>query len=73
MLKVTDFGCNEHNQHQLTLDGVEAKLMEDILYNLPKQGDFHTFICAQGNTHRISFQFPVPVEKLKKVSARPFC
>ena len=71
MLKVTDFGCTEHNRHHLTLSGVEAELMQDILFNLPKQGEFHTFICAQGNTHLISCQVPAP--KLKKVPSRPYC
>jgi hypothetical protein len=55
MLKLTDLGCNEHNRRQLTLSGIEAELMKGILYNLPQEGDFHTFICEQGHTHRLSF------------------
>ncbi len=56
MLKLTDYGCVEHNQHQVTLWGIEADLMQEIIYNLPREGDFHTFICDHGNTHRLSFQ-----------------
>ncbi len=56
MLKLTDPGCNKHNWRQLTLFGSEADLMKDILYNLPRKGGFHTFICEHGNTHHISFQ-----------------
>ncbi|HEX9883062.1 MAG TPA: hypothetical protein VGA79_03765 [Desulfobaccales bacterium] len=29
--------------------------MENILYNLPSDGRFHTFICEHGHTHRLSF------------------
>jgi hypothetical protein len=71
MLKVTDFGCNDHNRHQLTLSGIEAELMQGLIYNLPKQGDFHTFICDHGNTHLISLQFRA--QKLMKIASRPYC
>jgi len=30
-------------------------MMKDILYNLPREGGFHTFICEYGHTHRSSF------------------
>ncbi len=56
MLKLTDFGCREHNPHQVTLWGIEAALMQGIIFNLPQEGTFHTFICDQGHTHRLSFQ-----------------
>ncbi len=58
MLELTDYGCVEHNQHQVTLWGIEAELMQGIIYNLPQEGNFHTFICDHGNTHRLSFQPP---------------
>ena len=67
MLTITDLGCNRHNQRQFTLGGVEAEIMGDILYNLPNDGDFHTFICEHGHTHRISFN--IQLEKLYKLSA----
>ena len=66
MLKIIDPGCNKHNRRQFTLDGVEAEIMGDILYNLPHTGDFHTFICEHGHTHQISFN--VQVEKLYRLS-----
>ncbi len=56
MLKIIDPGCNQHNWSQLTLFGAEAELMIDILYNLPQEGGFHTFICEHGHTHHVSFQ-----------------
>jgi hypothetical protein len=55
MLAITDLGCKKHNQRQLALRGLEAELMENILYNLPSDGRFHTFICEHGHTHRLSF------------------
>jgi hypothetical protein len=30
--------------------------MQDLLYNLHRQGDFHTFICEHGHTHCLSIQ-----------------
>jgi len=56
MLKLIDPGCNKHNGRQLTLFGSEAEMMKDILYNLPREGGFHTFICEHGHTHHFSFQ-----------------
>jgi hypothetical protein len=66
MLKLSDLGCSEHSHRQLTLSGSEGELMADILYNLPKEGVFHTFICEYGHTHRIIFRiqadklYPMP-------------
>ena len=59
MLTITDLGCDRHNQRQVTLNGAEAEMMADVLYNLSHDGDFHTFICECGQTHRISFNAPV--------------
>lgn len=56
MLKIIDPGCHKHNCSQLTLFGAEAELMKNILYNLPREGEFHTFICEHGHTHHVSFQ-----------------
>jgi len=55
MLTITDLGCDRHKRRQVMLNGVEAEMMADFLYNLVKTGDFHTYICAYGHTHRISF------------------
>ena len=67
MLTITDLGCNRHNRRQFTLGGVEAEIMGDVLYNLPNDGDSHTFICEYGHTHLISFT--IQVEKLSRLSA----
>jgi hypothetical protein len=66
MLTITDLGCDRHNRRQLTLGGVEAEIMGDVLYNLPNDGDSHTFICEYGHTHRISFT--IQLEKLYRLS-----
>ncbi len=56
MLKIIDPGCHEHQWSQLTLFGSEAELMKNIVYNLPREGGCHTFICEHGHTHHISFE-----------------
>ena len=66
MLTITDPGCSKHNRRQFTLGGVEAEIMGDILYNLPNDGDSHTFICEHGHTHRINFN--IQLEKLYRLS-----
>lgn len=58
MLKLTDHGCSRHHRRQLKLSGTEAELMTDILLSFithPEDGNFHTFICEHGQTHRVSF------------------
>ena len=67
MLTITDLGCERHNRRQFTLSGVEADILGDILFNLPSDGDFHTFVCEHGHTHRLTFN--VQVEKLYRLSA----
>jgi len=54
MIKVIDHGCSCHSWRQLLLSESEAELMRDILFNLPRRGNFHTFICGLGHTHRLS-------------------
>ncbi len=56
MLKITDRGCNQHDRSQVIMFGPEAELIKDIIYNLPRKGEFHTFICEHGHTHHISFK-----------------
>ena len=67
MLTITDLGCDRHNRRQVMLSGVEAEMMTDVLYNLTNDGDFHTYICECGHTHRISFN--TQEEKLFRLSA----
>jgi hypothetical protein len=62
MLKIIDPGCHKHHWRQLTLSGFEAELMKDIVYNLPREGGFHTFVCEHGHTHHVSLQ--VEAEKV---------
>jgi hypothetical protein len=52
---ITDFGCGEHQRRHLSFIGPEAKLMEDVLRNLPQKGGYPFFICEHGHTHRVSF------------------
>jgi len=66
MLTITDLGCDRHNLRHVTLSGVEAELMTDVLYNLSNDGEFHTYICECGHTHRISFN--MQKEKLFRLS-----
>ncbi len=56
MLKITDPGCNQHDWNQVILFDPEAELIKDIIYNLPREGEYHTFICEHGYTHHISVQ-----------------
>ncbi len=62
MLKLTDMGCREHKQRHVTLSGIEAQVMKDILFNLQRVGNSHIFICEHGNTHHV-YLAKVPVEK----------
>ncbi len=68
MLTITDLGCDQHNRRQVTLNGVEAEMMTDFLYNLTRDGDFHTYICECGHTHHICFN--TQVKKLFRLSDR---
>ena len=67
MVKIIDLGCNKHNRRQFSFEGVGAEIMGDILSNLPKDGDSHTFVCEHGHTHQISFN--IQVAKLYRLSA----
>jgi hypothetical protein len=51
---IIDQGCTKHQGRQLAIDAAAAELMRDLLYNLHQQGEFHTFICEHGHTHRLS-------------------
>jgi hypothetical protein len=56
MLKIIDLGCDQHQLRQLTITSAEAEWMSDLLENLPRQGELHTFICEHGQTHHINLQ-----------------
>ncbi len=59
MLIIADPGCSKHDASQLIMSGSEAELIKNILYNLPKEGGFHTFICEHGYTHHVNFEFKI--------------
>ncbi len=56
MFIIVDPGCNKHDSSQLIMFGSGAEVIKNILYNLPKEGGFHTFICEHGYTHHVSFE-----------------
>jgi hypothetical protein len=71
MIKIIDFGYNEHNWRQLTLIDPDADLVKDLIYNLSRDGEYHTYICSHGNTHRIhEFNMPciIPAPAYEKIS-----
>ncbi len=59
MIEIIDFGCNEHNWRQVTFTDPDADFVKACIYNLPKDGKYHTYICTHGYTHRIR-QFKMP-------------
>jgi hypothetical protein len=34
-------------------------LVNDFINNLPRDGEYHTYICSHGNTHRVR-EFKMP-------------
>jgi hypothetical protein len=56
MLQVTDLGCNQHQSRQCVFFAGDAELLNNVLYNLPREGDFHSYICEHGHTHAVIFQ-----------------
>ena len=56
MLMIIDRGCIKHKGRRLAIDASMAEFMQDLLYNLHRQGEFHTFICEHGHTHYLSIQ-----------------
>jgi hypothetical protein len=54
MLTIIDRGCTKHQGRQLAMDAATAEFMQDLLFNLHRQGEFHTYICEHGHTHRLS-------------------
>jgi hypothetical protein len=55
MLKIIDLGCVRHPWRQLTLVSPESELMQSIILNLPREGEFHSYICEHGHTHYVKF------------------
>jgi hypothetical protein len=63
ILRVSDLGCTRHPGREVTLSGCEAELMEIIINNLQREGKFHTFVCRQGHTHRLSVKILCTAQK----------
>jgi hypothetical protein len=57
MLTITDCGCYKHQACQVTFDGEQAAMMENLMANLPWNGPSYTYICVYGHTHRILRHF----------------
>ena len=56
IVRVSDLGCMTHGKRELTFSGSKAELMEVIIRNLHRDGEFHTFVCQYGHTHRLGIQ-----------------
>ena len=68
MLKLIDLGCKRHKQRYVSLSGIEARMVEGILYNLQRAGDSHIFICEHGQTHHVYLR-DIPVRKISHLAA----
>ena len=56
MLKLVDSGCPRHELLQFNLHGLTTLIVMGIVSNLPQDGNYHTYTCEHGKTHRLSFQ-----------------
>jgi hypothetical protein len=56
MLRLVDSGCPKHELVYFNLQGLTTLVVMGIVSNLPQDGNYHTYICEHGKTHRLSFQ-----------------
>jgi hypothetical protein len=56
MLKLVDSGCPKHELMQFNLHGLTTLVVMGVVSNLPQDGNYHTYTCEHGKTHRLSFQ-----------------
>jgi hypothetical protein len=56
MLSLVDSGCHKHKMLQYHLQGLTTIVMMGVVSNLPQDGNYHTYTCEHGKTHRLSFQ-----------------
>jgi hypothetical protein len=56
MLTLVDSGCQKHELLQFNLQGLTTLVIMGVLSNLPQDGNYHTYTCEHGKTHRLSFQ-----------------
>lgn len=63
MLKLIDSGCPEHELLQFDLQGLTTLVFMGVVSNLPQDGNYHTYICEYGKTHRLSFQVQAKTQR----------
>ena len=56
MLTLIDQGCRKHQSRNVVLSKPQAEMLEDIMFNLPKEGKCRTYICEHGQTHHLCFR-----------------
>jgi hypothetical protein len=56
MLRLVDSGCQQHELVNFKLHGLTTLVVMGIVSNLPQDGNYHTYVCEHGRTHRLSFQ-----------------
>jgi hypothetical protein len=56
MLKLVDSGCYKHELMEFSLQGLTTLVVMGVVSNLPQDGNYHTYTCEHGKTHRLSFQ-----------------
>lgn len=56
MLKLVDSGCQKHELLQFDLQGLTTLVIMGVVSKLPQDGNYHTYTCNHGKTHRLSFQ-----------------
>jgi hypothetical protein len=56
MLRLVDSGCPQHELVNFKLHGLTTLVVMGIVANLPQDGNYHTYVCEHGRTHRLSFQ-----------------
>jgi hypothetical protein len=56
MLKLVDSGCPKHELLEFDLQGLTTLVIMGVVSNLPQDGNYHTYTCEHGKTHRLSFQ-----------------
>jgi hypothetical protein len=64
MLKLVDSGCQKHELLQFNLQGLTTLVVMGVMSNLPQDGNYHTYTCEHGKTHRLSFQMNAKTRRL---------
>ena len=56
MIMLVDSGCHKHDLLQFNLHGLTTLVVMGVVSNLPQDGNYHTYTCEHGKTHRLSFR-----------------